>query len=817
MNKYVKHGLRAGGYIFLHLWIIGTLVGVILAFAQMPFSFEPEGELAQYLTHTRSAIYHFDSVLISVWPFGPFEREQAKWTWTLAFLPAFLFLRPFIKEWTQGKFKEASNYGSHGSARWARRREVFRKGEISGSPVNELNGSGVILGIEQKAFGNGGYITLPPDSELNQNVLIYGNSGIGKGQTYVMPQIFHAMDPVDLRTKKRIQTAKNRNLPVESSLVVIDPKGEHYTYTAHSLEQAGYDVYCFNLVTMKASHRWNAMDYVDKDLDAEKLSNLLVPTDGHQGDPFWPKAEKALMSAIILFVKHELPAEQCNLANVLHIGLTYGRDEETLNTLFDALPYNHPAVARYNIFRVAPAETRAGILIGFGTQLSLFGYNDIQQLTSQSDFRFDHLGKKKSALFLIIPTADTTFASLTSLFFDQLFQQLWRVADDNGGTCPVGVKIIGDEFVNIGKIPMLSERTGVMRGLGISLQILVQAKSQLYKLYKDDTDAILQNFDTVVFLGTNDKKTAEEMSTDIGDGTIKIVSTSQQQHSPLITGNGGSESQQYHGRRLITPDELRKKSRRTNIILQNGGNPFKTTKTRFTEHPNAKGYQKLDPKAMVPPPQRGFQLFSQSDYNRVCGLILQESEVDPVAATTNFKESMDAVSSSSPAERILDALYASETESSDDEPIQAGSIEWMIPPVLHESSEAFAELPEEEPILQNQDENLVPAEVPVVIQTVEVVPEAFPADLANESLSKDIKELSEPDDDMLALPAAEHNAEDNLATSGQMDEGLNESQPGASPSSTLSDLFDQLEGAGSQKAAAPASAAAALDMISKEG
>lgn len=696
MKPYIKQILRAVLYLFLHLWVVGTILSIGLALYTKDWSMNTadSDSLGSYLLHIRGRFFRFRTVFGAIMPYGEFEMKLAKLIWYTIFIPVFFYLSPFIKSWSSGSFKDASDYGSHGSARWAKPKEIFRKGEITGSPVNERNGSGVILGNEKKTFGVGEYITLPPDSELNRNVLVYGNSGIGKGQTMIIPQIFHAMDPFQPNSAKRLKNIEERNLPIDRSLVIFDPKGEHYKYTAQSLREADFEVYVLNLIKMSASHRWNAMDYVEEDLDAEKLANLIVPNSDSHGDPFWPNAERALMSAVILFVKYELPPLQNNLANVIHIGLTYGREEDTLNLLFDSLPYNHPAVARFKIFRVAPPETRAGILIGFGTQLSLFGYKEIQKLTSQSDFRLDEIGMKKTALFLIIPDSDDTYKPITTLFMDQMFQQLWKVADENGETLPVGVDILGDEFVNVGKIPKLAERTSVMRGKGVALQIYVQAKSQLVNLYKDEAESIIQNFDTVVFLGTNDKKTAEEFSTDIGDGTIKITSTSQQQNGVFSPSNP-NVSEQHQGRRLITPDELRRKSRKQNIVLQNGGYPFMTIKTRFVEHPNAKGYQKLNPKELIPPKHKGFELFSDDDYNLICGLNLTTSTVDPEEASSNFKGAVSVTDALQELDGILRKdVAAMEIE---EELIQAGPISMEPVEAIFETAAANddADLPVE--------------------------------------------------------------------------------------------------------------------------
>lgn len=644
LNIWTKRLIGFVGILLLHIYIIGSLIAAFTYTenAEWTFDTQKENSVGQVLEEWERG-YLFNPIHALRVGFVAKDETESKirkriWI-TAPFVLVAFYALSFRTYWKRGEFKNASKYGSHGSARWARRREIFRRGELTGMPVNELDGAGVVLGYEKRWYGKGKYITIPPDSELNQNVIVFGGSGIGKDYTYIKTQIFHTMIPFAPKDHKRRDMMKARMIPESYSLFVVDPKGETYRDTALSLQENGYEVYAFNLVKPSASHRWNALDYVEDDLDAEKLANTIVVNsqDGHSGgDPFWPRAEKALMAAIILFVKYELPPEQQNLPNVLHIGITFGRDQEEMDMLFDSLPYNHPAVAKYNIFRTAKEETRAGILIGFGTQLSLFSNRQIADLTSQSDFRLDDMGRKKMAVFLIIPDSDTTFAPLTSLFITQAFQQWWKVADEHNGTCPVGVRVLGNEWANVGRVPMLAERTSVMRSKGVSVQIILQAKSQLDKLYKDDSDIILQNCDTIVFLGTNDKKTANEMAETLGDMTIQVTSESQSQQGMLASNQ--SESKQYQQRKLMDASELRRKSRKQNIIIQNGANPFKTWKTPFTKHPKSKGYAKFNPHDLVPPPHRGFELFSRSDYERIVGLSLLPSTTDANEVRAGFEQ-----------------------------------------------------------------------------------------------------------------------------------------------------------------------------------
>jgi type IV secretion system protein VirD4 len=530
--------------------------------------------------------------------------------------------------WKKKTYKVDDEYGSHGTARWATRKEIFRDGEITGNPYNEINSAGVILGYEEKANGKPGeYIVIPPDAEINQNILIYGNSGIGKDFTYMKTQIFHSMQSYVPKGEKRKKKMKDRLIPSEYSLMVIDPKGEGYRDTAPSLRANGYETYAFNLNHMKHSHRWNALDYVSNDIEADILANLIV-SNGFKGtstgDPFWPKAERALMAAVILFVKYETPPVQQNLANVLHIGLTYNNEDE-LDILFESLPYNHPALMKYRIFKQAAEETRSGILVGFGTELMLFTNRDISLITSQSDFKLDNMGLKKTALFLIIPDGNDTFAPITSLLMTQAFQEWWKVADDHGGTCPVGIRVLANEFANIGRIPMLGKRASVMRSKGVSIQIFLQGRAQLDELYDKEAEIIAFNCDTTVYLGTKDPKTAKQMEEDLGKMTIEVQSYSKEEGSLLAAKTNVSTQRQE--RFLRNADEILRNSRKKNIIIQSGSYPFETIKTPFIDHYLAKDYKKEDPKSVVPPKHNGFDLFSKDDYNRIIGAVLEPSSV----------------------------------------------------------------------------------------------------------------------------------------------------------------------------------------------
>ncbi|OBZ15891.1 hypothetical protein A8L34_27995 [Bacillus sp. FJAT-27264] len=564
-------------------------------------------------------------------PQNEFQKDtQKRMLWATPFIYLILYYNLIFRKWRKRKFDNASKYGSHGSSRWAKKKEIFRLGEMSKRPVNERNGPGVIIGYlineSRRNFINDfrrKYVTLPPDSEYNQNFIVYGGSGIGKSYTWVKTQILNtilkfvpkdsfkmlirlfivrALGPIGKIISNRLnwpavsrkKDSSRRKLPSEYSLVVVDPKGENYEDTAGILEKNGYEVVMVNLIDLWLSANWNALDYVRDPIEAEKLSATIISNSslGHRGggDPFWERAENALLASLILFVKFELPEEDQNLTNVLSLILTVGNDELLLNAMFDNLPFNHPSKMKFKIFAFAEEKTRTGILIGFSSHLQLWTNQSVQDLTSHSSFKLGDLGQRKMALFLVIPDADKTFKSVTSLLFAQIFQELWTVARKYGDTLPVGVRLIMDEFANIGYVPDFAERMSVMRSKGISAQIILQTRSQLDNLYKESADIIAAACDTTVFLGTNDDKTAESMSKTLGDMTIKVQSVSNDPGK--ITLGDKNISEQYQQRKLMDASEIKRSSRKINIIVQNGAYPFKTQKTPYTEHELYKDYEK---------------------------------------------------------------------------------------------------------------------------------------------------------------------------------------------------------------------------------
>jgi type IV secretion system protein VirD4 len=339
-----------------------------------------------------------------------------------------------------------------------------------------------------------------------------------------------------------------------------------------------------NLLAPRASDRYNPLSYVRSPLDAQRLAtNLTQNTEGGRppgGDPFWPKAEGALITALVLYATMKLPPAERHLASVLELGTDLARDQQTMDAVFDSLPKGHPTLRPYNIFRLAADKTRAGILIGFAVRLQLWAGNEVAMLTAASDFDLAEPGRERTVLYLIIPDSESTFVPLTALFWTQAFQRLYAEADRSGGVLPVPVRLIMDEFANIGQITDYRKLISTCRGRGISPEMVLQDVSQLRSLYgEDDARTILASCDSLLYLGTNELETAAYVSRRLGQTTIQLTTTS----TPSNPQAGASETRTFHGRPLLTPDEVLMLDSNDSLLQQRGRYPARLRKPDFTE------------------------------------------------------------------------------------------------------------------------------------------------------------------------------------------------------------------------------------------
>lgn len=329
---------------------------------------------------------------------------------------------------------------------------------------------------------------------------------------------------------------------------------------------------------MAISDRYNPLDYIEKESDAEQVATTITLNASDQGkneNDFWMRAEIALLKTLILYVKYECPHE-ATMDKIKEILTVQGRTPKRMDQFFSRLEPDHPAYRSYLIVRMAEDRTRASIFISLGITLSKFDSKDVRQFLSCSDFSFDDIGKKKMIIYCILPIADPTWEPLIASFFVQMFQRLYHVAHQNYNQLAVKVNFLLDEFVNIGKIPRYEEILATCRGYGISISTVVQSLGQLIDKYsKDKAEAIMGNNSLQYVMGVSDKFTAEYFSDHIGKTTIQTQSSS---ISKSRQGGSDSISDSYTGRLLITSDEIRRMKIDEGILLVSNMFPIQVKK-----------------------------------------------------------------------------------------------------------------------------------------------------------------------------------------------------------------------------------------------
>ncbi|MCM2534177.1 type IV secretory system conjugative DNA transfer family protein [Neobacillus pocheonensis] len=476
----------------------------------------------------------------------------------LAAVLGVIFLSVKIYKLISGNgYKEASEYGAHGTARFSNHSEIFNdinfvKNTFNKSAKENLkNTPGLILGLIKNKP-----LILPEKTKIpNRNVFIVGSPGSGKTQSYILPNIIFE---------------RNR------SMVISDPKGEIFEAKAKVKQQQGYEVRLINFKEMLISDRYNPIDYITKEIEAEQVANTIVinSMQGQKPD-FWTKAEIALLKTLLLYVKYETPTD-ANLANVKRILTTHGSTPLRMDQFFSHLDPDHPAFSAYQIVRMASDKVRDSIFVSLAITLSKFDAKDVRRFTETSDFLLDDIGRKKMIVYIILPVADSTWEPLTANFFTQMFQRLYDVADKNFNRLPVQVNLLLDEFPNLGKIPGYEEILATCRSYGISSSTIVQSMGQLIDKYnKEKAEAIFNNCSLRYMLGVGDKLTAEYFSDLIGKTTIQTQSSSISKNSK---GGSDSKSNQYTDRNLRTIDELTRMPRDEAILLVSGGYPIQVKK-----------------------------------------------------------------------------------------------------------------------------------------------------------------------------------------------------------------------------------------------
>ena len=462
------------------------------------------------------------------------------------------------------KFRQGVEYGS---ARWGNRKDI----EPFMDPVFENN---VILTETERLTMNSR--PKAPKYARNKNVIVIGGSGSGKTRFYVKPNLMQMTDHV--------------------SYVVTDPKGTIIVECGKMLVNGGYRIKVLNTINFKKSMHYNPFHYIRSEKDILKLVNTIIANTKGEGEKstedFWVKAERLLYSALIGYIWYEAPEEEQNFSTLLEFinaSETREDDEEFKNAvdeLFEELEAENPehfAVRQYRKYKLAAGKTAKSILISCGARLAPFDIAELRGIMSYDEMELDKIGDRKTALFLIMSDTDTTFNFVIAMLQSQLFNLLCDKADDvYGGRLPVHVRVIADEFANIGQIPQFDKLIATIRSREISASIILQSQSQLKAMYKDSADTILGNCDTTLFLGGKEKTTLKEMSELLGKETIDLYNTSETRSNQKSFGL----NYQKTGKQLMTEDEIAVMDGGKCILQIRGARPFFSDKYDITKHKN---------------------------------------------------------------------------------------------------------------------------------------------------------------------------------------------------------------------------------------
>ena len=423
-----------------------------------------------------------------------------------------------------------------------------------------------------------------PKYARNKNILVIGGSGSGKTRFFCKPSL----------------------LQCHSSYVVTDPKGTILNEVGRLLERKKYRIKSLNLINFKKSMRYNPLAYIRSEKDILKLVNALIMNTKGEGDKsgedFWVKAERLYYSALIGYIWYEATEDEKNFITLLDLinASEVREDDEEYQSPVDLLfadleekDPDHFAVKQYKKFKMAAGKTLKSILISCGARLAPFDIKELRELMAYDELELDTLGDSKAALFVIISDTDSTFNFVAALMYSQLFNLLCDKADDfYGGRLPVHVRLILDEFANIGQIPAFDKLIATIRSREISASIILQSQSQLKAIYKDSADTIVGNCDSTLFLGGKEKTTLKEISELLGKETIDSYNRSENRGTQISHGL----SYQKLGKELMTQDELAVMDGGKCIFMLRGVRPFFSDKYDLTRHPNYKYTADADPK-----------------------------------------------------------------------------------------------------------------------------------------------------------------------------------------------------------------------------
>ena len=477
----------------------------------------------------------------------------------------------YVKGKNAKKFRKNMEYGT---ARWGNADDI--KPYIDPTFQNNV----ILTQTERLTMNNR---PKDPKTARNKNVLIVGGSGSGKTRFWLKPNLMQC----------------------HSSYVVTDPKGSIVVECGKLLQREHYRLKILNTINFKKSMHYNPFAYIHSEKDILKLVTTLIANtkgEGKAGDDFWVKAETLLYTALIGYIHYEAPSEEQNFSTLIEfINASEVREDDEdfqnpVDLMFEALEKakpDHFAVRQYKKYKLAAGKTAKSILISCGARLAPFDIAELRELTSYDELELDTIGDTKTALFIIISDTDDTFNFLVSMAYTQLFNLLCDKADDvYGGRLPVHVRCLIDEAANIGQIPKLEKLVATIRSREISCCLVLQAQSQLKALYKDNSDTIIGNMDSTIFLGGKERTTLKELAETLGKETIDTFNTGESR------GREVSHSLNYQklGKELMSIDELAVLDGGKCILQLRGVRPFLSDKYDITKHPNYKYLSDADPR-----------------------------------------------------------------------------------------------------------------------------------------------------------------------------------------------------------------------------
>ena len=473
----------------------------------------------------------------------------------------------YLKSKEAKKFRHGVEYGS---ARWGNAKDIAPYEDKENEDNNILLTATEKLTMSSRPKN--------PKYARNKNCVVIGGSGSGKTRFFVKPQL----------------------MQLHSSYVVTDPKGTLLVEMGNMLQKNGYELKVLNTINFSKSMHYNPFKYIKCEKDILKLVNTLISNTKGEGEKaaedFWVKSERLLYQAYIGYIWYEAPEEEQNFSLLLDMinASEVREDDESfknpVDLLFDDLEAQNPehfAVRQYKKYKLSAGKTAKSIMVSCGARLSPFDIGELRALTEYDEMDLESIGKRKSALFIIISDTDGTFDFLVSIMYSQLFNLLCELADDKyGGRLPVHVRFLADEFANIGQIPNFEKLIATIRSREISASIILQSQSQLKAIYKDNADTILGNCDTTLFLGGKESTTLKEMSEMLGKETIDMYNTSDTRGSNPTYGM----NYQKLGKELMSKDELAVMDGGKCILQLRGVRPFFSDKYDITKH---KRYKQL--------------------------------------------------------------------------------------------------------------------------------------------------------------------------------------------------------------------------------